>query len=379
MTPQESKPGRAGQLEALTGIRIIAALWVLVFHFSQIDVDKGINYSFGILNPLVRRGYLGVDIFFVLSGFILMHVYRTRFINGVGWHSWRDFLKFRIARLYPVHLISMVMMACIFLVAARSGFHPHKAEAFTRASLLANLTMTHVWFSGVAAMNTPAWSISAEWFAYLWFPVVCCLIVRWKSIWLGIPALAAIATALLIPEWPPLLQIAAEFTLGLCTYEAALRFPGRFRTRWGSLLCLIGAIAVIYILPDLAVPAVMIASAYAFVSLSAATDVSSPMLSSPLLIYGGEISYSLYMFHWVVWSIVRRGMGVFFQEIQIPHLELMAVATILSLAVAAAAYRWIELPGRRLLRGSPAEIHTRSATPAQTATTSSIDFLTPSA
>jgi peptidoglycan/LPS O-acetylase OafA/YrhL len=112
------------------------------------------------------------------------------------------------------------------------------------------------------------------------------------------------------------------------------------------------AVLVIYAAPNYSVPAVMLASACAFVCLAGEQDLLSPLLTSRALVYGGEISYSLYMFHWVVWSFLRRGLSVFFHQAQMPHVALMLTATILSFAVAAAAYHWIELPGRRILRSS---------------------------
>jgi peptidoglycan/LPS O-acetylase OafA/YrhL len=339
-----------GQLPALTGVRILAAFWVLAFHFSQINVDTGANFSFGFMDPVIRRGFLGVDVFFVLSGFILTHVYRTHFQNRLEGAAWRDFLRFRIARLYPVHLVSMALMGGMFLIAARAGFQPHQSQAFTLPSLLANLTLTHVWFPGVAALNTPAWSISAEWFAYLWFPAVYFTLWRLGTKWIWVPACFCIAVCFLVPEWSPLTQISAEFILGIAAYEIRLRYTTRLRSQLGSALAATGAILVIYIAPVFAVPAVMVASACAFMSLAGRTDILGRVLSTRLMVYGGEISYSLYMFHWVVWSVLRRSLGVFLPQVAISHVTLMIVATLLSFATAIAAYHWIELPGRKFLR-----------------------------
>ena len=368
MSPACSATKPSGNLPALTGIRIIAAFWVLVFHFSQIDVDRGLNYSFGVLDPLIRRGYLGVDVFFVLSGFILTHVYRKHFQERLTSASWREFLQFRVARLYPVHLVSMVLMGVMFLVGAHAGFQPHKSQAFTFPSLLANLTMTHAWFPGVAAMNTPAWSISCEWFAYLWFPAV--YFVLWRGRPLLIPFAAAIAITIpfVISEWSPLVQISVEFVLGMAAYELLLRYAPAIRVPWGSLILTIAAITVIYAAPNFAVPAVMLASALAFPCLISSSDWGARILSHRLLVYGGEISYSLYMFHWVVWSFLRRGLGVFFPHIAIPHLALMTVATVASFAAAIIAYHFIELPGRNFLRSPqrPAVQQTLPQSPPQT-------------
>ena len=89
--PQELKP--------LTSLRFIAAFWVLLYHFKDhLGLDLG---RFG----LVAHGFLGVDLFFTLSGFILAHVYLTG-LEG-GQFGYGGFLKNRIARIYPMHLAAL--------------------------------------------------------------------------------------------------------------------------------------------------------------------------------------------------------------------------------------------------------------------------------
>ena len=89
--PQDLKP--------LTSLRFIAAFWVLLYHFKDhLGLDLG---RFG----LVAHGYLGVDLFFTLSGFILAHVYLTGL--EAGEFGYGGFLKNRIARVYPMHLAAL--------------------------------------------------------------------------------------------------------------------------------------------------------------------------------------------------------------------------------------------------------------------------------
>src|SRR5438552_11928319 len=78
---------KVGSLPALTGLRGIAAFWVVLFHLDAAHVV-----------PFIRNGYLGVDIFFILSGFILSHVYTPR-VTGFSLTQYRQFLCVRLSRI----------------------------------------------------------------------------------------------------------------------------------------------------------------------------------------------------------------------------------------------------------------------------------------
>ncbi len=103
--PQDLKP--------LTSLRFIAAFWVLLYHFKD-HLGLGLG-QFG----LVADGYLGVDLFFTLSGFILAHVYLIQFEGGR--FGYGGFLKNRIARVYPMHLAALGAMIVLFVGAGVGG------------------------------------------------------------------------------------------------------------------------------------------------------------------------------------------------------------------------------------------------------------------
>ena len=107
---------RVEHLPSLTPLRGIAALWVVVFHFC---------WRFPNVRPddygVVREGYLAVDMFFVLSGFVISHVYKETFARECTVRRYFDFLKARIARIYPLHLVMlMVFLAAVALERAAS-------------------------------------------------------------------------------------------------------------------------------------------------------------------------------------------------------------------------------------------------------------------
>src|SRR5262245_54893056 len=188
-------PSNAAQyVPALTGIRALAALLVLGMHTEQ-NVPAGLDS----LLPFFARGYLGVDFFFVLSGFIITHVYFSS-LASPSRSAVQIFLWHRFIRLYPVHITVLAGLVAIVSVARAAGFTLNNPQEWQWNNLLWQLTLLHAW--GVTASpgwNAPSWSISAEWFAYLLFPLLAPALmrVRERGIALLIAVAALAATALL--------------------------------------------------------------------------------------------------------------------------------------------------------------------------------------
>jgi peptidoglycan/LPS O-acetylase OafA/YrhL len=157
----------------LTICRAIFAAWVFTYH---IDLHANFSAYLGSARSLIRRGYLGVDGFFLLSGFILASVH-PELSNGFG-GSFRFWGK-RLARIYPVHLAVLILLAAIAASGLALGIVPHDPGRFSLGALLQDLLLIQGW--GVAnqlAWNYPSWSISTEWAGYLAFPVFCFFTAR---------------------------------------------------------------------------------------------------------------------------------------------------------------------------------------------------------
>ena len=142
-------------LAALTGVRFLAALAVVAHHFAH-----PANIYLDAAN---EHGFIGVTLFFILSGFILSYTYYSG--PGTMKGSARLFWAARFARIYPMYLVAMVMMAPIVLRWSTSG---HQWQ-----SGLAALALVQAWISvAMCEWNPPGWSLSAEAFFYLLFPLV---------------------------------------------------------------------------------------------------------------------------------------------------------------------------------------------------------------
>lgn len=354
-------------LHTLTSLRYLAAVWVVFFHFKEFFPQSGLDG----LAPL-RLGYLGVDFFFVLSGFVLAHVYLEK-VATRRFDFW-SFAVRRLARIYPMHVLSLLLTIVLGVVAARAGWQftiwdPTRFLDISRGealrALFANLTLIHAWGATKGLLfNLPSWSISAEWFAYLLFPAVV-LVVGHRRVSPGLAVVASVlflivlATAyhlligrsLFLSSWNlGVLRILPEFTLGV-----ALR-------RWGGVFSLgprlalpafLAACALLVVLLLVrASPLAITLTLAALVLLAADAERHGGLraLGRPFPVLLGEVSYSLYLLHLPV--------GIYLFDVLLRNTHgaglLLATAWI-SAAIAGItvaswlSHRFFEIPARELL------------------------------
>src|SRR3954468_18581698 len=181
-SPRPTAPvGRSATVEipALTGLRAVAAVWVLVHHLSFLPVT-GYAAWFGPVAPLLAAGPLGGGLFFALSGFLLARSFLDRWRGAPGPRQALGFVWARLARVWPLYAVVVVLVG--LWCAARAVLGSDGVVTWQGAqpgldplSWLRQLTMTQMWDSpGIDGVSfvLPAWSISAEWAAYLAFPLL---------------------------------------------------------------------------------------------------------------------------------------------------------------------------------------------------------------
>lgn len=365
-------PPFSDQIPPLTALRWFAAAWVVIFHFAALAGTPAL-----LAFPLVHSGYLGVDFFFVLSGFVLTHVYMPQITTG-RFDYW-SFVAKRFARIYPMH-IAMLGVFMVIGVAGRMGalsltfggisFAGIDFAVLLRA-LVANLTLIHAWGStGQLFFNLPSWSISAEWFAYLIFPVLVLLrrlpprregakvmLVAAIFLVLAIAYQALIRTEMTQLTWNVgILRIFPEFLLGMSLHRAGERWSAGARGAIAGLLAgLLLTAASVFAgaqRPDFAAPAAAVAvlglAATVFFAADADRHGRLGWLGGRLPVMLGEISYSVYMVHLAVGILF---FDVLFAGAEWPSVGPAVTAIVTGLLAATLlswlTYHFIEVPGRR--------------------------------
>jgi peptidoglycan/LPS O-acetylase OafA/YrhL len=162
--------GAPTPLHALTGLRGLAALTVMLFHARQAIPHDGVRLG-------LQHGNLAVDIFFVLSGFVLFYTYRSTITTR---SELLAYYSKRIARIYPLHLLLLIPFAFITIVPAALDGNVERLGYLT-SYLVGSILLIQNWgFWPALAMNVPAWSISTEFFCYIFFPIMAIAATRLK-------------------------------------------------------------------------------------------------------------------------------------------------------------------------------------------------------
>lgn len=355
-------------LEPLTSVRFFLALGVVLFHY-QLAWTLPAEAA-GLLN----RARLGVDVFFILSGFILTHVY----LHGDAPPPYRRFLAARFARIYPAHLAILLAMLALVLVAPALGVGLEPGR-FNAPDFIQTLLLVQAWFprQTMALWNGPAWSLSAEWFAYLAFPAFAWIGLRLRERPLALIALATLLFLALdlfyrrffgvvLPRAEDslgILRIVPEFLFGVGLYFLGQRVRLSPRAAVAAVLATTGVLLAAMQIPLDDRIIVALAGPFLLALALLAKSGARTFLSGPIWLFAGEASYALYLVHLpllMVWrNAVQRLAGVG-GDYRMGPAEL-ALLLVLSLAAAAAIHLAIERPGRRLIRRL---LEPRDSTPA---------------
>ena len=310
---------------------------------------------------LVRGGYLAVQTFFILSGFVLARSYAKA--------SWtrNDLWKYaaaRFARIYPVYLVSLAVVAPFIFQAM---LKPGKSAA-VKAGLLLNYGLVLQGWSGGLGVgwNTPAWTLSCEFFFYLFFPLLLMGLRRANRVTVAAVLVTALVTPVLMAhsnvpwQWKPVHHL-ADFAVGVvaCRLFEFLQPAFTRRGQWLYLPALAaGAVLIIY-------PRIMDGTygdlntglrplnVAALVGLALSGGALAGALSTAAAQYLGKISYSMYILHvpvlwwygyWAVHGPLHMSPGV-----------AAAVYLLLVTGLASLAFHWVEMPANRWIRNKVAD------------------------
>lgn len=313
---------RKSRMDALTGMRALAALNIVFFHFSD-------PKRFGVLAPVVDTGYITVSFFLLLTGFVLAYNYRERADRGEM--RARTFWLARFSRIYPVFLFSLVVSG---LVLRQEWLNRSHGEFALGVGL--TLLLAQGWSPALCTFwNTPAWTLTTDVLFYLLFPWLIRLrrpATRSRALWTmaGWWAVSFILPALywwFNPDGDPHPNRYSEgwwlraikfgpvqhvpsflFGMALATFNDYLPERSQMRTALG-----VGAFAVLYVImcfgshmPYVFMHDGMLMPLYGMVVLGlAGRNVLSRIFSVQPLRIIGEASYCLYILHFNLWMLLH--------------------------------------------------------------------------
>lgn len=315
--------GRIATVDALRGIASLSVAW---FHFTRANPAL----APGILKASGSYGWLGVYIFFVISGFVIPYsLEKANYRYGQFW----IFLWKRIVRLDPPYFVNMAFILILaFIVPLAPGFRgpqPH----FTASQLLSHIAYLNS-VVGKTWINPVYWSLGIEFQYYLLigliFPLLCASRVLIRTL----ATLALLVPGFFVPRGSLLFIHLPLFVAGILTYQ--------FKVGRLSQCGYFGGLALTVMVTAVG-PGLVIAVTCAITSLI----IAFVEFSGRSLLWLGSISYSLYLMHVPVGGKIVD-LGVRFRHGQfVPTLFLIA-ATAGSIFAAWVLYRVVELPSQRL-------------------------------
>ncbi len=377
----ETKGEIKGEIKALTGLRIVAAVWVVLFHFRPMLSDISPDFRED-LAPVLNCGAQGVDLFFILSGFVLSWNYLDRMGRSWSTRETLHFLWLRLARVWPVYLVTLHLAALLVILSLHVGHVPlPEANSLTAISYVRQVLLVQLWFEPFfdgTSWDGPAWSISAEWLAYLLFGALALVIFRMKLAtrartltWLACaaslpPVVLLLASGHFYTPWSWLPRIVTQFVAGALACAAVRRLRlterGRHVAGYISLLLLAAVVGVLYwfnaqpisgvvendssgVVDVLFIPLV--------ITLAVGLGSLPRLLSTRVMVYGGQISFGLYMVHELVhtswgWAVDQFTLTPW--ESDSPWKWNVIGLFAIALALSSLLYHFVEEPSRRWMR-----------------------------
>ncbi|WP_446744643.1 acyltransferase family protein [Silvibacterium acidisoli] len=281
-------------LPALTGIRFVAAIQVVLFHFGA--GFAGRHNAPVLLTNALANGWTAVTLFFILSGFILSYTYCGQ-IEEPGGKT--RFWEARFARIYPVYFLSLILCWPF-------NSHPGPGLSIAVFTMVQNWNPFHVEYGG--AWNMPAWTLSTEAFFYLLFPFVLPLLEK-----CSVRALRFVAAATLLlivfghtmtHAIDPLTRVTGlplpvfrfpEFLAGMTLGLIFLRSPRPSPRPWLSLAAILSLLVILCFVKGSWLSLMAIPLAVLIYELAAGNSLLARFLGSrPLTLLGGA-SYAIYL------------------------------------------------------------------------------------
>jgi peptidoglycan/LPS O-acetylase OafA/YrhL len=341
------------RIASLDGLRGIAAVGVMIFHFNYFFLPQAaLTSMLPFMRSILDHAYLGVDLFFLMSGFVMAHVYGQKLSSNWRAH-WRDFATVRFARIYPLFVLTTLVMVVTHALA----HIPLSWISFSSRSLALQPLLLQEW--GGLSWNYSSWSISTEAAAYTFFVFSAGALVTGKYPRVIAAICVAILAALCIKHGgrlhlftgvPALLRTIAEFSLGALLYRAHLAAKTSSGI-WPALLAVVCVVLAALTRWDITTVGVF---AYLIYYGADATTLLARLLSSAPATAIGAGSYSIFLWHAPAHYAVMAMFSAYghpTETLDVTTARLLMLATMLAVVcLSALTFNCFEVPARRLIR-----------------------------
>lgn len=351
------------EIVLLTPMRGIAAIAVVFYH-ARLYLP---NLSYGFI---FERSYLWVDFFFILSGFIISYVYRDSILTK---KNYKEFFVARFARIYPLHFFVLILFiieeSVRFIIP--TNFAPFSTPDRSIFSIFTNLFLIHsLGIHQNLTWNSPSWSISTEWAAYLVFPILVFLTMKWKTKIFLVAVLIVLSTLSVISIYNGSLDITYDYGFFRCVLEFFVGMSlyyfyqydkrAKFFNNEIIMLFTLFTIIIFISIPSLAAYDFFVIILFTILVLSLATyekGIFIKIIGNKFIKLLGDISYSVYLIHVFILVIVYEISKILFSSVDFAsNFNLMEstlyvlIATVVTLIFSYFTYYYIEIPARVYLK-----------------------------
>lgn len=353
------------EIRSHTGLRGWAAIIVVLVHFRSfihpsIDPDE--------MTSFLSKGYLWVDFFFILSGFVMSYIYRIEHPKPRAFCEITHYLIARFARIYPLHLISLVAVFLFFFLAAlinwdwESKFCCVFDDSLRSAeALIANLFLVHAWgmFDWVT-WNLPSWSLSAELFCYLIFAALLAIDGKDRKLVLVVLSFVVLfyysfsmATNSDVDENFRLsaVRAASAFLIGIVLFLMR-RLISSIPDHYLTYIQIEASITLLLAL-HFGITDVISIGLMALIVLVTWEDRGAlcKLLTTRPLYTAGLFSFSIYMWHYLIKFIAQNDWeyytGLSLQSSAMGSMLFVACLLVLVIPISVWSYRFLEMPARK--------------------------------
>lgn len=352
-----------------TGMRGLGALIVAFYHFrleipDQVALDEATFHIFPELHVFL-------DMFFIVSGVVICTVYSRVFEPGVTWPRFKSYIMARLGRIYPLHVFMLLLVLLLQLsrpVAGALGLVDTDATVFNDGaysvwSFISNIFLLHsLGLHDMLTWNAPSWTISVEMAAYLVFVCMFLIPARWRIPYQVVTLIVSVAIlAWVVPGHPVgsldlsydygVFRCLAGFMTGALIYEMAKRdilerpLPMNIAQVVGLILFIC---MLVYSWWDVLCYPIM--GLYMW-GLRSESGLIGRFIKQRLFYWLGEISYSIYLLHFVIilYMLGLEGLGIAALEpLFAPENVWWKISLMFALTIGGSVitFHWVEEPAR---------------------------------